>query len=99
MFSVAEKRTTLFRRPSTHFKPAFNRDFWGFRVPIDEEQVQHEVVGEEDIHYEQGGNVKYQTKSQKPPAGAPPEHGDRKEQFPDENQANREWKVRPHLRQ
>ena len=49
-----------------------------FAIPINEDQVHHEVMWEKDIHQKQSGDVKDDTSPQNPPTTSTPKDRERK---------------------
>ena len=67
-------------------------------IPVHEEQVHREVMGKKDVHYEERREMEDYSYPENPPPKRPPEEGEREEQLPQENEANREWQISLHFR-
>src|SRR6185503_1249153 len=68
-------------------------------IPIDENQVHRELVRKENVHKKERRQMKNYAEAEHPPTQSSPENNQRKQQFPDQDKANRKRQVSLHLRQ
>ena len=86
MFAIYLQPFLHLRVGSTSYQP-------GDRVPVNKDQVHRQVMGEEDIHEKQRGQMKQYPRSEDPPAEAPRENSQRKKKLPQENQRHGQRQV------